>query len=227
MGFSRRTRSSCCADRRGRPLIPHRCHAAAHPPQSLARPCADPDPARPTVSRPLPRAHRVLAQSAHEGCGDGRGVGPPLSLGRDASRHAAALASPDRANDLPCRILSDQSAPHPSDLPRALAAIRRPRPGRSRRVVDAPRRRTQDSKPGPGGGISSRRHLRGYARAPDLESLGLRDDPHAGPDRGGAPRDAPSTVLARVQRALSQFRSDRLPPDIALVQPMSCRVVVR
>src|SRR5207245_2185056 len=79
-----------------------------------------------------------------------RRAGPrtAVALGRDAGVHAEAAASPHRALDLCRRLLSDDGARHPRDLPRPARAIRGPRDRHHRRAPHPQRRGAKDGQPG-------------------------------------------------------------------------------
>src|SRR5436309_500390 len=127
-------------------------------------------------SRPVPRPDRLHPVAAHPGHDDRAGLRPAVRRGRDAGRHAEAAASPHRALDLSRRLLSDEGARHPRDLPRPARAIRGPRARHHRRAPHPQRRGAKDGQPGRDHGLWQARHLRGHARAPDLEPPGLRED---------------------------------------------------
>ena len=96
----------------------------------------------------------------------------------------------DRAGHLPGRLLPHQGAGAPRGQPRPARALRRRGARRDRRAAHAQGRGPQDRQPGGDPGLQQAGHLRGRARAPDLEPLGLRHDAHPGGDRDGAPPHA-------------------------------------
>ena len=161
-------------------------------------------------ARPLLGARVLRPFAPHQGRHDGRSDGPAPEDRKDPRRDAPAFRAGDRPGDLSRRLLQDQGPPSQTDLRRSHRSFRRESAGHDRRSPHAQGRGTEDREPRRHGRVRKAGHLRRYARPPDLEPLGVRQDQDTRGDREGPSRKSSPPPLDHVQRSARHVRPESL-----------------